>query len=134
MSEPTDEDEYANNYCHFQNSLKILSHDAEAQCQAMDYFNVAWEIKDEAISNGYAVLSTVDTQLSEQQKDRINKLLENVADIPDSVVNVLNSREAHLRTMSDPCWIPIRALAKQLIAILSAETDRVDVVLNIKRP
>jgi hypothetical protein len=133
MSEPIDEDAYANNYHHFQNSLGILSQDAEAQCRAMDHFNVAWEIKDETVSNGHAVLNTVDTQLSEQQKDRIKQLLENVADIPDAVVNVPNSREAHLQAMSDPCWVPIRAQAKQLIAILSGETDRVDAVLNIKR-
>jgi hypothetical protein len=132
MSEPIDEDAYANNYHYFQASLRILSHDAEAQCQAMDHFNVAWEIRDEITSNGYAVLNTVDTQLSEQQRDAIRRRLENVAAIPDAVVNVPNSREAHLRAMSDPYWAPLRAQAKQLIAILSAETDRVGGVLNIK--
>lgn len=133
MSEPIDEDAYANNYHYFQNSLVVLSQDAEAQCQAMGHFNVAWEIKDEITSNGYAVLNTVDTQLSEQQKDQIKRLLENMADIPDTVINVPNSKEAHLRAMSDPYWVPLRAQAKQLIAILSAETARVDAVLNIKR-
>jgi hypothetical protein len=128
-----DEDAYANAYLHFHKVLTVLSEDAEVQCQIVGYFNVAWEIKDDALSNGHAVLNTVDAQLSEQQKARISQLLENVADIPDTVVNVPNLREAHLRAMSDPCWIPIRAQAKQLIAVLSTETDRVNAVLNTKR-
>ena len=130
MSEPNDEDIYANNYHYFQNSLAVLSQGAEAQCQAMDYSNVAWEIKDEIMSNGYAVLNTVDAQLSEQQKDRIIRLLENVADIPDAVISVPNSKEAHVQAMSDPCWVPLRAQAKQLISILGAETDRVNAILK----
>jgi len=130
MSEPNDEDIYANNYHHFQNSLAVLSQGAEAQCQAMGYSNVAWEIKDEIMSNGYAVLNTVDAQLSEQQKDRIIRLLENVADIPDAVISVPNSKEAHVQAMSDPCWVPLRAQAKQLISILGAETDRVNAILK----
>jgi hypothetical protein len=133
MNKPVNEDGYTNNYYHFQNSLTILSQDAKSQCHAMKYTNVAWEIKDETISNGYAVLNTVDIQLSDQQKDRIRQLLENVADIPDAVINVPNSKAAHLQAMGDPCWIPLRAQAKQLLAILSAETERVDAVLNIKR-
>lgn len=128
-----DEDAYANAYYYFHGVLTALADDAEAQCEKTGNFNVAWEIKNDALSNGHAVLNTVDAQLSEQQKDRISQLLKNVADIPDTVVNVPNSREAHLRAMSDPCWIPIRAQAKQLIAILSMETDRVDAVLNVKR-
>ncbi|MDE2239112.1 MAG: hypothetical protein KGJ73_04190 [Rhodospirillales bacterium] len=134
MSEPADEDSYVNNYHYFHKVLLVLAEDAEEQCKLLGYFNVAWEIKDDALSNGQAVLNTVDAQLSEQQKDRIKRLLENVADIPGAVVNVPNTREAHLRAMNDPCWVPIRAQAKQLIAILSGETDRVDAVLNIKRP
>lgn len=132
MSEPIDEDAYANNYHYFQDSLVVLGKDAEAQCQSMNYFNVAWEIKDEIISNGYAVLNTADTQLSEQQKDRIKRLLENVANIPDSVINVPNSKEAHLRAMNNPCWVPLRLQAKQLVSALARETDRVNAILHVK--
>ncbi len=133
MSEPIDEDAYANNYHYFQKSLVVLGQDAEAQCQAMDHFNVAWEIRDEITSNGYAVLNTADTQLSEQQKDGIKRLLENVGSIPDSVINVPNSKAAHLQAMNDPCWVPLRSQAKQLISVLSTETDRVNTILHLKR-
>ena len=129
MSDPVDEEAYANNYYYFQRSLKILSQDAEAQCQAMDHFNVAWELRDEATNNGRAVLATVGAQLSDLEKDQIRRLVENVADVPDAVVNVPNSREAHIRAMSDPHWIPLRAQAKELIALMSAESERVHAVL-----
>jgi len=137
MSEPVDEDAYANNYWYFRRSLGVLSQNAEEQCQAMDYFNVAWELRHETLGNGHAVLNTVGTQLSEQQKERIRQLLEKVADVPDAVVNtvvnVANSRESHRLAMSDRCWVPLRAEAKQLIDILSAETDRVYAVLGMTR-
>ena len=137
MSEPVDEDAYANNYWYFRRSLGVLSQDAEEQCQAMDFFNVARELKDDVLGNGHAVLNTAGTQLSAQQEERIRQLLENVADIPDAVVNTVvnipNSRESHRLAMSDPCWVPLRAQAKQLIDILSAETDRVYAVLGMTR-
>jgi len=129
MSESIDEDAYANNYHYFQRSLAILSQDADEQCLAMDNFNVAGEIKDEVISNGYAVLNTMSTQLSEQQRIQIKQLLENASGIPEYVVNVPNTKEDHLKAMTDPHWAPLRAQAKQLIAILRAETDRVRAVL-----
>jgi len=139
MNEPEkkdsmDEDAYANAYYYFHGALTALADDAEAQCEKTGNFNVAWEIKNDALSNGHAVLNTVDAQLSERQKDRIRQLLENVADIPDAVINVPNSKAAHLQAMSDPCWVPLRAQAKQLISILGAETDRVNAILNVKRP
>ena len=137
MSEPIDEDLYVNYYYHFQKSLGVLGQDAEGQCRAMDYFNVAWELKDDILSHGRAVLYVIETQLPEQQKEQIRQLLEKVADIPDAVVNTVvnvpNSRESHRLAMSDPCWVPLRAQAKQLIDILSAETDRVYAVLGMTR-
>jgi len=129
MSDTLDEDAYANSYHYFQRSLAILSQDAEEQCLAMGNFNVAWEIKDDVISNGYAVLSTMSTQLSDQQQKQVKQLLENASAIPDYVVNVPNTKEGHLKAMTDPHWTPLRAQAKQLIAVLSAETDRVRAVL-----
>jgi hypothetical protein len=133
MSEPIDEEMYLNNYHYFRKSLVVLSQDAEAQYQAMGCSNVPWEIKDDIVSNGEAVLSTMSTQLSEQQKGQIRQLLANVASIPDVVINVPNSMEAQLRAMSDPYWVPLRAQAKQLISILGAETDRVNAILSVNR-
>jgi hypothetical protein len=56
---------------------------------------------------------------------------DNVASIPDDVVNIARSnlRDEHLRTMSDPCWVPLRAQAKDLISLLDSETQRINAVL-----
>lgn len=132
MDDAIDEEAYMNNYGHFERSLAILSQDAAAQCKAMGYSNVPWEIKDEVISNGNAVLNTVAAQLSEYQKDRIRLLLASMSDIPDAVINTPNSKEALLLAMNNPCWVPLRAQAKQLSLILSLETERVNRLLNVR--
>ncbi|WP_147306396.1 hypothetical protein [Methylovirgula sp. 4M-Z18] len=124
---------YVNAYYYFHNALVILAENAEVQCQKMGYFNVAWELKNDVISNGYAILDTIDPILSAQQMDHLTRLLESVADIPDSSVNVENSKEAHLRAMRCPRWIPLRAQAKQLLCLLEAETDRVNAILGVNR-
>jgi len=128
-----DEEAYANAYYYFHEALEVLAKDAEAQCQEMGYFNVAWEAKDDAIKNGYAVLNIADGKLSAQQEDQLRELLENVAAIPDAVVNVPNSKAAHVLAMGDPCWDPIRAQAKRLLSLLETETNRVNTILRIKR-
>ncbi|RBP15892.1 hypothetical protein DFR50_107162 [Roseiarcus fermentans] len=128
----TDEDIYANNYHYFYNSLLILSEDSEAQCQVMGFYNVAWEIRDDMLNSGYTVLNTSPLQLSDDQKNCIRRLLERVADIPKSIFNVLNSKDAQLRAMNDPAWVPLREEAKQVISILTAETDRVNAILDIE--
>ena len=127
-----DDEAYLNAYYHFHNSVAVLSEDAVTQCEAMNGFNVAWEIRDDISKNGYALLNTSGERLSEEKKCKIKLLLKNVAAVPDVVVRVPNSSEAHLRAMRASCWLPIRVQAKELMSLLEPETNWVNSILFAK--
>jgi hypothetical protein len=109
------EDEYANAYFYFIKSLKILAEDANAQCEAMDYFNV---------------LNLCSSHISREQREAILRILEELASLPKDVLNVANVRMEHIRTMQHPAWKLIRAHAKDLLCLLGPETKRVEAILG----
>ncbi len=125
------EEEYANAFFYFHKSLLTLAEDAKDQCEALGYFNVAWEIRDDVLRGANAVLDLAGAELSKEQRDVIARLTTELAAVPDAVVNVGNHKEEHLHAMGDPCWVPLRALAKELIQILESETKRIRVFLGI---
>ncbi|MCH4091380.1 hypothetical protein [Acetobacter sp.] len=127
----SEEDAYANNYIYFNDSLGTLSEDTATQCEQYGYFNVAWELKDDMLSNGHAVLFTGEAYLTLYQKQSIKMLLQKVENIPDEVVFVTNTRKNHLKAMSDPVWIPLRTEARTLLDLLQMETQRVRRLLNM---
>jgi hypothetical protein len=124
------EDEYANAYFYFIKSLKILAEDANAQCEAMDYFNVAWELKEDTSRGAAAVLNLCSSHISREQREAILRILEELASLPKDVLNVANVRMEHIRTMQHPAWKLIRAHAKDLLCLLGPETKRVEAILG----
>lgn len=128
--EMSDEEAYANAYTHFLSVLKLLAEDAEAQCKTMGYFNVAWELKDDALRDTQAVLNLSAESLSQEQRDGLINLLAVLNAIPDAVVNVANIKEEHIRTMSHPCWTPLRTYAVELMRLFDSETQRINAFFN----
>ena len=116
---------YANALYYFYSALEVLSEDAEKQCEIMGNFNVAWELRDDATRDASAVLNLAGEQLSDEQRAGIQRLLADVAAVPDSVVNVPNVKEEHLRAMNNPVWDQVRLDAKELISLLGPELKRV---------
>ncbi|BCI66240.1 hypothetical protein [Acetobacter aceti] len=131
MTLSDEEESYANNYLYFNNSLDTLEQDAIEQCRRQQYYNVAWDLKDDLLSSGYDTLSTGEKYLTLYQKCCIKMLLQNIENIPDEIINVTNIRENHLKTMSDPVWTPLRIEARKLLDILAMETQRVRRLLNM---
>jgi hypothetical protein len=133
MSEPSSKEErsyqYASSYFYFLKSLKILALDALDQCEEMGYFNVAWELREDMLRNGQAILNSSEGDLSDDERSDISSLLENLKEAPHEVVSVDNLRESHLASMSNPYWAPLRTEAKRLIDALSHETQRTSSVL-----
>jgi hypothetical protein len=137
MNEPQranilEEEEYANAYYHFYKTLVTLTEDAEKQCEEMDNFNVAWEIRDDASRGVFAVLNLPGGKLSKEQRKSLEQLLTDITAIPDVVVNVSNFRKKHISAMSDPCWVPIRMHAKELVFLLESETKRTKAILGVE--
>src|SRR6185312_9979924 len=105
---------YANSFFHFMRDLNKLTLNAPEQCEANQFDNVAWEIKNFFIRSAEGILNIPGGDLSDQQKEGIRELLNSVSSIPDSVINLAatNSRDEHLRAMRQPCWIPVREQAR----------------------
>ncbi|MGH6717124.1 MAG: hypothetical protein ACREDC_13135 [Bradyrhizobium sp.] len=124
------EEEYANAYFYFVKSLGILAEDADSQCKSMDYFNVAWELKDDVSRGATAVLNLHSGHLSGEQTAAILRILEELDSLPKEVLNVANVRMEHVRAMRHPAWDAIRTHAKDLLRLLAPETKRIDAILG----
>lgn len=129
-SKLSDEEVYANAYFYFVKALSVLAEDAESQCKKMGYFNVAWELREDVSRGARAILDHPNRNLSEEQREAIRQLLADLANIPDNVFRAANSKDQHIRAMSQPCWIPVRTRSKELILLLSSETKRVNNILQ----
>ena len=128
-SDDDPDDVYANAYWYFLKTLKIISEDAERQCEAMGYVNVAWELQDDAMSWSKSVLSLPGGRLSAEQRDAINHFVAGLRALPNSVVNVDNVKEEHLRVMNSAPWTSLRLEARNLTKILDSETRRATSIL-----
>lgn len=129
--EETTTEIYASSFFHFMEDLKKLTLSAQEQCEANQFDNVAWEIKNFFIRSAEGILNISGSNLSDRQKHSIQELVSSVSAIPDSVINMAasNSREEHLRAMSQPCWISIREQARGLVALLEPEIARTHSIL-----
>ena len=127
---PDDEEEwYASTYTHFLRVIKLLAEEPEVQCALGQYYNVAWELKDDTLNLSELVLSLPGGSLSEKQRISIAQLVTEVSALPNEAVNVTNTIENHRRAMRDPHWQSIRVLAMELVRQLESETKRVDAIL-----
>jgi hypothetical protein len=114
-------DEYANWFVFFYRVLEVLADDAETQCEGMGNFNVAWELKVDALYHIPSILELAEGRLSDEQATKLKRLLELVNEIPSGVTNVPNVRSEHIRSMKNPCWDQIRRCAKDLIHLFESE-------------
>lgn len=117
MSSETNQDadyEYANAYFHFLKALETLSEDADRQCEVMGYFNVAWELRDEAVDGANAILTLPGGGLSTEQREAITRLTACLRALPSKVVNVDNVKEEHLCAMNSSSWASIRLEARNM--------------------
>jgi hypothetical protein len=121
--------DYANAFFYFLKTLETLSENASRQCEVMDNFNVAWELREDAIGDANVVLALPGGRLSSEQREAIGRLLATLRALPESVVNVDNTKEEHLRAMSSPSWASVRTEAKNLRKILEPETQRTRSIL-----
>ena len=129
MTNSNSDYDYANAFFYFLKTLETLSEDAARQCEVMDYFNVAWELRDDATKDANVVLTLPGGRLSTEQREAIGHLLAALRALPESVVNVDNTKEEHLRAMSSPSWAAVRTEAKILRKTLESETQRTRSIL-----
>lgn len=116
-------DAFANGFLYFVKALKILAADADVQCKRMGNYNVAWELKDD-VSAGAYLLNLPGAPLAQEEKDGIIAMVSALRELPASLLVSATTEEANERVMNDPCWIPLRARAAELLKLLAATTAR----------
>lgn len=121
--------DYENAYLDMIREVKILTEEPEIQCLIKQYDNVAWEIRSFCTASIGALLNLDNGQLSESQKLKLYEIRNALTQIPDEVVNVTNRPEFHLVAMRSSVWMPLRSAAKDVLVILTAETERVESII-----
>ena len=129
MTNSNSDYEFANAFFYFLKTLETLSEDASRQCEVMGNFNVAWELREDAITDANTVLALPGGRLSSEQREAVGRLLAALRAIPESVANVDNTKEEHLRAMSSPSWASVRTESRSLQRILESETQRTRALL-----
>jgi hypothetical protein len=110
-------------------ALETLSEEAERQCEVMGHFNVAWELRDDAVDGANAILTLPGGGLSPEQREAVAGLAAGLRALPGKVVEVDNVKEEHLRALSSSAWTSIRLEARSLKKMLEAETQRANSIL-----
>jgi hypothetical protein len=122
--ELSEEEAFANSYFYFVDALTTLAADADAQCERMTNFNVAWEIKDD-LSRGASLLRLPGAQdLTSEERRGIADLLTALNDIPEFLLVAATTKAANLKAMNHSSWTPLRQRASELLSLLAATTRR----------
>ena len=115
----SDEEAFHNSYRGFAVSLRLLAAPAIEQCETMDNFTVAWELKDDVSAGAYLVGRGY---LSPVQEAWVGALVGALAVADTQVLPSGASREANLAAMQSPCWEPLRFLASEVLRQLEPST------------
>jgi hypothetical protein len=124
---------FHNSFYHFVETLEILAKDAEAQCEAMGDYNVAWELYHD-VGVGEYLANSPQGQLSTQEASAIISLVRSVKDVPASELQGGAGRERNLSAMQHPAWLSLRAQASSLLTLLGPAIARNQSFLGIPGP
>lgn len=109
------EESFHNCFYNFMEALRILSMDAVKQCEVMDNFNVAREIRQDVTDDGAALVNWPGDYLAPSERSAIENLLQHLNALPEEAL----LRHDHKRAMTHPKWDEIRQIAGQLTHELS---------------
>jgi hypothetical protein len=125
------EEFYPDAFFYFIRALNNLACEAEKQCENLDYYNVAWETRDDVLRGAEATLNNPRSVLTQEQKARIERLVAELNGLPSTVFGPIESKEQTLREMNHPAWATLRTHAKELLLELGPEIDRVYKILGL---
>lgn len=129
----SERDAFENGYHYFIEALEILSLPAPAQCERMGSYNTAWELRDDIVAGSYLLQSASSSRLSEAQRAAILALLAAVAGVPVHELPTGGSNDANLAAMQHPAWIPLRAMAADLLELLAPATQECERYLMVRQ-
>ena len=110
-------DDFANVFFYFIKALKVLAKDADAQCEYMGNYNVAWELKSDVSAGAY--LLNLPGELTQREKDGIAAMVAALNELPVSLLAGATTETANKKAMNAPDWVPLRVRAAELLRLLS---------------
>lgn len=119
---------FENCFLHFVIALRVLSHDATAQCEKMGNYNTPWEIQRDIVDGGLGSLRLLGPYLSWEQAEKIVDLIAALRRLPKDALSVLHLKmTTHvgcITAMNHLAWQPLRTEAAQLLQLLQPAIER----------
>jgi hypothetical protein len=113
---------------HFVAALRVLSHDAETQCDEMGSYNTPGEIQFDVVGSGLGILRISAEWLDWAKAEKLLDLVAGIRRLPSEALYVphlsMTSREGCLVAMGHPAWAPLRSDAAMLLTLLAPEIER----------
>ena len=119
--ESAERDRWENSYFYFLKTLSILAESPAEQCAVMDYYNVAWELRDDGLVVDYLMRQDV-INFTDDQIEGMKDLSSALHALSGEALKGGRAREDHLKAMSNPSWQAVRDIAKKLLVVLVPRT------------
>ena len=121
-------EEFENAFWYFLKALRVLSHDAEAQCEEMDNYNAPWEIQNDVAEGSLALLRSSTSYLTWEQTERMTELATALRALPQEAIApkgmVTTNHAGCFVAMNHPAWVSLREIAEQLLVLLEPAIKR----------
>lgn len=108
---------FHNGFFYFLESLSTMALDADKKHEVMASANAAWELQQDVLAFGAAVINCADAFLDQSQKVAIEQFLEEVKSLPPTA---LSGGE---NAMNHPHWVQLGVGAAHLIALLASPIE-----------
>jgi hypothetical protein len=121
-------EEFENCFLHFVNALRVLSHDANLQCEEMGSYNTPAEIQRDVTGSGIGSLRLSALYLSWEQAEKIVDVVAALRRLPREALSVphlkMIGHAGCVTAMNHPAWVPLRKEAEQLLVLLEPAIKR----------
>jgi len=104
------DDDWSTGVMYFREALQALSLDAEGQIEAIGGPNAAWELRQDAVDFGRALLDSSNGRLSGAVEDGIHALVEALEQLPEEAY-----QGASIKALVHPRWDSVRSMAETLL-------------------
>lgn len=106
----TQGDDWSTSMLYFRETLQVLILDVEGQCEWVGGPNVPWELRQDAIDFGDALVESSSGKLGHEVLDQIRALVDALEDLPESAY-----QGDAVKALNHPRWSVVRQIAEKLV-------------------
>lgn len=121
-------DLFENAFFYYIKALRVLSYDAETQCEEMGNYNTPWELQADVGTSGTYLIRPAASYLTWEQTEKIVELSAALRVLPKEAIApigmLMTSHAGCIYAMNHPAWEPLRGEAAQLLALLEPAIKR----------